>query len=228
MASAKWPRLTDTGWRSPSAELDLALAGRGRANWLEPERLPVSHTGDQSRGAEERPAAERPPFQPGDRSCADKYVPEPPRCACRLHAPSSCVPYISTAQGSLPRAGSTDARPTLTGTGRAVRTACRTVPPQAIRELNISQCELEIIPEQISLLTSLLTLNASQNRHAPQPNPNPNPIPSPDPDPDPSPSPSPRPRLHSGSRSCRPVLGSARCSPASTATTIRLPRCCQR
>jgi len=34
----------------------------------------------------------------------------------------------------------------------------------AIRELNISQCELEIIPEQISLLTSLLTLNASQNR----------------------------------------------------------------
>ena len=34
----------------------------------------------------------------------------------------------------------------------------------AIRELNISQCDLELIPEQISLLTSLLTLNVSQNR----------------------------------------------------------------
>ena len=43
----------------------------------------------------------------------------------------------------------------------------RTVAPQAIRELNISQCELEHLPEQIALLTSLLTLNVSQNRHAP-------------------------------------------------------------
>jgi len=34
----------------------------------------------------------------------------------------------------------------------------------AIRELNISQCELEHLPEQIALLTSLLTLNVSQNR----------------------------------------------------------------
>jgi len=34
----------------------------------------------------------------------------------------------------------------------------------AIRELNVSQCELDMIPEAISLLTSLLTLNLSQNR----------------------------------------------------------------
>ena len=96
------------------------------------------------------------------------------------------MPYVPKAQGSLPRAVSTARTPyTYRRAGRTTyraRTACsalhgvrptrtvsvpRTVAPQAIRELNISQCELEHLPEQIALLTSLLTLNVSQNRHAP-------------------------------------------------------------
>ena len=40
-ASADWPRLIQAEGRRP--ELELALAGRRRANWPEPERPPVSH-----------------------------------------------------------------------------------------------------------------------------------------------------------------------------------------
>ena len=139
------------------------------------EHLLFSHTGDQPRGAEERPTAERPPLQPGDHSCADTYAPEP----YRLRVPASCANLLRTVRtegpGQLAPGGqhcthALHVRPTHVSrvrTAPGVPNVPRTVATQAIRELNISQCELEHIPEQISLLTSLLTLNVSQNRHAP-------------------------------------------------------------
>ena len=112
----------------------------------------------------------------------------PRRRPYRPRVPASCVNLLravrTEAQGSLPRAASTARTPYTCRTyhvPRPYRVQCptrrarptrtvsvpRTVAPQAIRELNISQCELEHLPEQIALLTSLLTLNVSQNRHAP-------------------------------------------------------------